>query len=143
MNKLKTLTAAITFATFGMGATAAMAQAPGAAPEQQGAPQQAQQGAPQQAQQGAPQGQQAGPVSDSDLKNFVKANEDVSKVRDEFTQKLSEESDQEKAQELQMQAQEKMLEAVKKNDMDALTYNAIAARIQTDAELQERASALQ
>ena len=131
MNKLKTLTAAITFATFGMAASAAMAQAP------QAAPQAAQQGA-------APaQGQQAGPVSDSDLKSFVKANEDVAKVRDEFTQKLSEESDQEKAQQLQMQAQEKMLEAVKDNDMDALTYNAIAARIQTDTELQERVSALQ
>ena len=42
-----------------------------------------------------------------------------------------------------MQAQEKMLEAVKDNDMDALTYNAIASRIQTDTELQERVSALQ
>ena len=134
MNKLKTLTAAITFATFGMGASAAMAQAPEAAP----APATAQQGAAP-----APQGQQAGPVSDGDLQSFVKANQDVSKVRDEFTQKLNEESDQEKAQQLQMQAQEKMLEAVKSNDMDALTYNAIASRIQTDTELQERASALQ
>ena len=71
MNKLKTLTAAITFATFGMGATAAMAQAPQVAP----APATAEQAAP------AP-GQQAGPVSDGDLKNFVKANQDVSKVRD-------------------------------------------------------------
>ena len=131
MNKFKTLTAAITLATFGLGATAAMAQAPNAAaaPQQQAAP--------------APQGQQAGPVSDADLKNFVKANEDVAKVRDEFTQKLSKESDQAKAQQLQMQAQEKMLEAVEDNDMDALTYNAIAARIQTDTELQERVSALQ
>lgn len=135
MNKLKTLTAAITFATFGLGASAAMAQAPEAAttPQQQ-------QAAP--GQQFEP-GQQAGPVSDGDLKNFVKANEDVAKVRDEFTQKLNEESDQQKAQQLQMQAQEKMLEAVKDNDMDALTYNAIAARIQTDTELQERVSALQ
>ena len=128
MNKLKTLTAAITFATFGMGATAAMAQAPQAAPAT--------------AEQAAT-GQQAGSVSDGDLKSFVKANQDVSKVRDEFTQKLNEESDQEKAQQLQMQAQEKMLEAVKSNDMDPLTYNAIASRIQTDTELQERASALQ
>lgn len=132
MNKLKTLTAAITIATFGMGASAAMAQA-----QTQQAPAQAQ------TQQAPPQGQQAGPVTDGDLKNFVKANEDVAKVRDEFTQKLNDESDQAKAQQLQMQAQEKMLEAVKDNDMDALTYNAIAARIQTDTELQERVSALQ
>ncbi|GGB40149.1 hypothetical protein GCM10011502_11840 [Oceanisphaera marina] len=133
MNKLKTLTAAITFATFGMAANAAMAQAPAAAPAQQG-------GAP--AQQ-FEQGQQAGPITDGDLKKFVKANEEVAKVRDEFTQKLNEENDQQKAQQLQMQAQEKMLEAVKDNNMDALTYNAIAARIQTDTELQERLSALQ
>ena len=131
MNKLKTLTAALTLATFGFGASSALAEAPtaGAAPQQQAAP--------------APQGQQAGPVSDGDLKNFVKANQDITKVRDEFTQKLNEESDQAKAQQLQMQAQEKMLEAVQDNDMDALTYNAIAARIQTDTELQARASALQ
>lgn len=133
MNKLKTLTAAITFATFGMAANAAMAQTPAAAPAQQG-------GAP--AQQ-FEQGQQAGPITDGDLEKFVKANEEVAKVRDEFTQKLNEENDQQKAQQLQAQAQEKMLEAVKDNNMDALTYNAIAARIQTDTELQERLSALQ
>ncbi|ART82665.1 hypothetical protein CBP31_08560 [Oceanisphaera profunda] len=143
MNKLKTLTAAITFATFGLGASAAMAQAPEAAtaPQQQQAAAQASQAAAPSQQFEA--GQQAGPVSDGDLKNFVKANEDVAKVRDEFTQKLNEESDQQKAQQLQMQAQEKMLEAVKDNELDALTYNAIAARIQTDTELQERVTALQ
>lgn len=133
MNKLKTLTAAITFATFGMAANAAMAQTPAAAPAQQGS-------VP--AQQ-FEQGQQAGPITDGDLEKFVKANEEVAKVRDEFTQKLNEENDQQKAQQLQAQAQEKMLEAVKDNNMDALTYNAIAARIQTDTELQERLSALQ
>ena len=126
MNKLKTLTAAITLATFGMGATAAMAQAPDAAPAQQFEP-----------------GQQAGPITDGDLKKFVKANEEVAKVRDQFTQKLNEESDQQKAQQLQMQAQEEMLDALQDNDMDAHTYNAIAARIQTDTKLQERLSALQ
>lgn len=131
MNKFKTLTAAVTFATFAIGASTAMAQAPaaGAAPQQQAAP--------------APQSQPAGPVSDDDLKNFVKANQDVAKVQEEFSQKLNEEDDQAKAQQLQMQAQEKMLEAVTDNDIDAQTYNSIAARIQTDTELQERVSALQ
>ena len=133
MNKLKTLTAAITFATFGMGATAVMAQAPASAPTQQD-------GA---SAQPFEQGQQAGPITDGDLKKFVAANQDVAKVRDEFTQKLNEETDQEKAQQLQMQAQEKMLDIVKDHNLDALTYNAIASRIQTDTKLQERVSALQ
>ncbi|MGO1618265.1 MAG: DUF4168 domain-containing protein [Oceanisphaera sp.] len=133
MNKLKTLTTAITFATFGMGATAVMAQAPASAPAQQN-------GAPTQQ---AAQGQQAGPITDGDLKKFVAANQDVAKVRDEFTEKLNEETDQQKAQQLQMQAQEQMLAAVKEHNLDALTYNAIASRIQTDTKLQERVSALQ
>ena len=131
MTKLKTLTAAITFATFGFATSAAMAQAPDAA-QQGGAPSQQ-----------FEQGQQTGPVTDADLNKFVKANAAVSDIRNEFTEKLNQESDQEKAQQLQMQAQEKMLQAVQDHDMDALTYNAIAARIQTDTELQERLSALQ
>lgn len=133
MTKLKTLTAAITFATFGFASSAVMAQAPDAAPAQQG-------GAPSQQ---FEQGQQTGPVTDSDLNKFVEANAAVSDIRNEFTEKLNQESDQEKAQQLQMQAQEKMLQAVQDHDMDALTYNAIAARLQTDTELQERLSALQ
>lgn len=132
MTKLKTLTTAIAFATFGMTATAAMAQqAPAPAP-QTSAPAQP-----------FEQGQAAAPVTDGELKKFVKANEEVAQIRDEFSQKLNQEQDQQKAQELQMQAQEEMMKAVEKHDLDAPTYNAIAARLQTDPELQDRASALQ
>lgn len=130
MTKLKTLTTAIAFATFGMTATAAMAQqAP--APQTSAPAQQLE------------QGQAAAPVTDGELKKFVKANEEVAQIRDEFSQKLNQEQDQQKAQELQMQAQEEMIKAVEKHDLDAPTYNAIAARLQTDPELQDRASALQ
>ena len=130
MTKLKTLTTAIAFATFGMTATAAMAQqAP--APQTSAPAQQFE------------QGQAAAPLTDGELKKFVKANEEVAQIRDEFSQKLNQEQDQQKAQELQMQAQEEMMKAVEKHDLDAPTYNAIAARLQTDPELQDRASALQ
>ena len=132
MNNLKTLTAAIAFATFGLGAPAVMAQA-GGAPAQQGA-------APtQQYEQGQPA---AAPIKDADLKKFVEADADVAKIRDKFSQKLSSTEDQEKAQKLQLEAQEKMVKAVQDNDIDVLTYNEIATRMQTDPELQQRAEAL-
>ena len=134
MNNLKTLTAAIAFATFSLGATSVMAQPEGAAPAQQ---QQGQPGA-------APaQQQQAAPVSDGDLKKFVDASEDVAKIRDEFSQKLNNADDQEKAQQLQQEAQDKMLDAVKKSGLDAMKYNEIATQIQADPQLQQRAESLQ
>lgn len=122
MNNLKTLTAAIAFATFSLGATSVMAQPEGAAPAQQ---------------------QQAAPVSDGDLKKFVDASEDVAKIRDEFSQKLNNADDQEKAQQLQQEAQDKMLDAVQKSGLDAMKYNEIATQIQADPQLQQRAESLQ
>lgn len=122
MNNLKTLTAAVAFATFGLGAPAVMAQA-------EGAPQQ-------QYQQGQPA---AAPISDDNLKKFVEADKDVAELRDEFSEKLSKAEDQEEAQKLQLEAQEKMVEAVQDADLDVATYNEIATRMQTDPELQQRA----
>ena len=121
MNNLKTLTAAIAFATFGMGAPAVMAQA---------------EGAPQQYEQGQPA---AAPISDDNLKKFVEADKEVTELRDEFSEKLSKAEDQEEAQKLQLEAQEKMVEAVQDADLDVATYNEIATRMQTDPELQQRA----
>ncbi len=134
MNNLKTLTAAIAFATFSLGATSVMAQPEGAAPAQQ------QQGQPSAA---PAQQQQAAPVSDGDLKKFVDASEDVAKIRDEFSQKLNNADDQEKAQQLQQEAQDKMLDAVQKSGLDAMKYNEIATQIQADPQLQQRAESLQ
>ena len=125
MNHLKTLTAAIAFATFGIGAPAVMAQAEGTAPQQY--------------EQGQPA---AAPISDDNLKKFVKADEEVSDIRDEFSEKLSQAEDQEEAQKLQLEAQEKMVEAVQDADLDVPTYNEIATRMQTDPELQQRAEDL-
>src|SRR5690554_1171443 len=121
MNNLKTLTAAIAFATFGIGAPAVMAQA---------------EGAPQQYEQGQPA---ATPISDDNLKKFVEADKEVAELRDEFSEKLSKAEDQEEAQKLQLEAQEKMVEAVQDADLDVATYNEIATRMQTDPELQQRA----
>lgn len=120
MTNLKTLTAAICVATFGFATSAAVAQ--------EGAPAQ------------APMEQQAAaPISDADLEKFVEAESKVAEIRDEFTQKLNEAEDQEQAQALQLEAQEKMMEAVGEVGIEVPVYNEIATRIQSDPELQQRA----
>ena len=43
---------------------------------------------------------------------------------------------------LQLEAQEKMVEAVQDADLDVPTYNEIATRMQTDPELQQRVESL-
>ncbi|SDU16461.1 DUF4168 domain-containing protein [Halopseudomonas salegens] len=128
MMNLKTLTAAVALATFGMASTAAMAQASDPA-------QQPPSGMP--AQQAA-----AEPVSDEDLQNFVDAASEVNEIRDEFTGRLEGVESQEEAQALQIEAQEKMVEAVEDSGIEVNQYNEIATRLQADPELQERAEAM-
>ncbi|TVP93548.1 MAG: DUF4168 domain-containing protein [Pseudomonadaceae bacterium] len=131
MTNLKTLTAAVALATFGMASTAAMAQAQDPAQD------------PAQQQYGAPEQQAAAaPVSDEDLQKFVDAANEVSEIRDEFTGRLEGVESQEDAQALQLEAQEKMVEAVEESGIDVTQYNEIATRLQADPELQERAEAM-
>lgn len=122
MTNLKTLTAAICFATFGFATSAVVAQE--SAPAQQPP---------------ATQQQAAKQISDADLEKFVEAEEKVSEIRDEFTQKLNDAEDQDQAQELQLEAQEKMMQAVSDVGIEVPVYNEIATRIQSDPELQQRA----
>ena len=128
MTNLKTLTAAVALATFGMASTFAMAQASDPAQQQYG---------------GAPEQQAAAaPVSDADLQNFVEAANEVSEIRDDFTGRLEGVESQEEAQALQLEAQEKMVEAVEASGIDVTQYNEIATRLQADPELQQRAEAM-
>lgn len=138
MNNLKTLAAAVCLTAFGAAAPAVMAQATGA---QQGQPAQAQQPQGQQGmtgQQGMAQ-QPATEISDGDLEKFVDASDKVFEIRDEFTEKLNDVEDPQKAQSLQMEAQQEMMEAVTDSGIEVQKYNEIATRLQTDTELQQRA----
>ena len=132
MTNLKTLTAAVALATFGMASTAVMAQANDPAQD----PAQQQYGAAEQP------AAAAAPVSDADLQNFVEAANEVSEIRDEFTGRLEGVESQEEAQALQLEAQEKMVEAVEASGIDVTQYNEIATRLQADPELQQRAEAM-
>ena len=131
MNTLKTLTAAVALAAIGATAPAAFAQATGGAA--QGAPQ------------GAPAGQMGGAqaeISEDDLQKFAEADSAVSEIRDDFSQRLSKAENQEEAQSLQMEAQEKMVEAVQSEGLEIPKYNEIATRLQSDPELQQRVQSM-
>ncbi|MBL4834487.1 MAG: DUF4168 domain-containing protein [Pseudomonas sp.] len=134
MNNLKTLAAAVCLTAFGAAAPSAMAQATAA---QQGQPAQAQQGIP--AQQGMAGPQASSQITDGELEKFVDASEKVFEVRDEFTEKLNEVEDPQKAQALQMEAQQEMMKAVSDSGIEVQKYNEIATRLQTDTDLQQRA----
>lgn len=129
MTNLKTLAAAICLTAFGAAAPGVMAQATGAPQGQAAQGQQAMPG----------QKQPAGPISDADLKKFVEASGKVFEIRDEFTEKLSDVKDPQKAQALQLEAQEQMMEAVNDTGIEVPVYNEIATRLQADTELQQRA----
>ncbi len=135
MNALKTLTAAIALASLGATAPAVLAQ--GAAGGQtQGA--QTQQGGAG-AMGGAAQQTQ---ISNEDLEKFASADEKVSEIRDDFSERLSQADNQEEAQSLQLEAQEKMVEAVQSEGLEIPKYNEIATRMQTDPELQQRVQSM-
>lgn len=127
MIDLKKLVAAVSFVTLGLSASAAMAQnaAPAsatAAPAQQ-------------------QGQET--ISDAELKKFINASTEVSRIREDYTERFNRAKDQAIAQNLQQEAQDKMLKAVDQSGLDAQTYNILSERIQTSPELQQRVQKLQ
>ena len=115
----------------------------GAAFAQQGAPQQqGQQGA---AQQGQPPGQpnpalgDASDITDEEVKKFADAQAKVEQVKGEYQSQVQAASeDPEKAMEVQREAQQEMVKAVKDTGLDVRKYNQIAQLAQYDTDLRER-----
>ena len=129
MFDLKKLIAAVSFVTLGLSASAVMAQ--------NGAPTSRGDLARQQQQQGQDM------TSDAELKKFIHASEEVSKIREEYTERFNNAKDQPIAQQLQKEAQDKMLNAVENAGLDTESYNQLAQRVQTSPELQQRLQQLQ
>lgn len=128
MFDLKKLIAAVSFVTR-LSASAVMAQ--------NGAPTSSGDLARQQQQQGQDM------TSDAELKKFIHASEEVSKIREEYTERFNNAKDQPIAQQLQKEAQDKMLNAVENAGLDTESYNQLAQRVQTSPELQQRLQQLQ
>lgn len=76
--------------------------------------------------------------NDSELKQFVDAQEDINEIRDEYMGKIEGTDSREQAQELQMEANDKMASAIDEAGLDIPTYNAIATAYNRDPELRDR-----
>ncbi len=85
--------------------------------------------------------------SDQDIDNAASAYVDIIDIREQYQQQLAEVDDPEAAQEIQMEANEKITEAVEDNNIDVETYNDIITAAQTDEglmnELLEKIDAMQ
>ncbi|WP_253446628.1 DUF4168 domain-containing protein [Halomonas sp. Y3] len=103
-----------------MSATAHAQQDPAAAPEQ-----------PQAA---AP----AMDFSDEQLQQFAEVSQEIVVISEEYTERLQAAEDEAAQQEVQMEANDKMVEAVEDGGLDVDTFNAIGMAVQQDPELMQR-----
>lgn len=76
--------------------------------------------------------------SDSELKQFIEAQEGVMDVREDYIERIEASDSQEKAQELQMEANDKMVEVIEEIGMDIPTYNSIATAYSSEPEVRNR-----
>ena len=120
----KAVTTALTTGALAFGSQAALSQSEAT----QAQPQQ------QQSQQQAGQAQ----VDDATIENFVAAYTDVRQVHTEYAKKLQQAENQEKAAELQQEAQQKMEQAVTENDISVQQYQRIAQQVGQDPQLRSR-----
>lgn len=97
--------------------------------------------APSMAQQAqAPAATQQAPVnySDGQLEKFVNASKKVAVISEEYTPKLQSSADEATRQEVYREADQKMVEVVRKEGMTVEEFNGINQAIQQDPALMER-----
>ena len=98
----------------------------------------AQDGAPPQTNMAPAQQQEQATVSDTELRQFMNASVEVSKIREDYTERFNNAKDEPIARQLQQEAQDTMLAAVEASGLDATSYNELSERIQASPELQAR-----
>jgi len=91
----------------------------------------------------APVQQQSAEVSDTELRQFLQASNEVAKIREDYTKRINNAKDQPIAQQLQEEAQDRMIGAVETLGLDAMRYNKLAEQVQSSPELQQRIHELQ
>lgn len=80
--------------------------------------------------------------TDDQLKKFVKVQEDISDIREQYIPQIEKTDDKNKAQELQMEANDKMVDAIQEKGLDIPTYNAIATAYNSEPQVRNRVDAL-
>ncbi len=90
-----------------------------------------------QAPQAAP-AMQASDISDKKLEKFADSLGEIMEIRQDFTAKLEKTGDPAEAQQLQQQANEKMMETVENNNLSIEEYNAINQAVQNNPQLRDK-----
>ena len=80
--------------------------------------------------------------NDAELKQFVEAQSGINDIRDEYMAKIESSDSQEKAQELQMEANDEMVTVIEDSGLDIPTYNAIATAYNSEPRVRNRVDAL-
>jgi transcription initiation factor IIF auxiliary subunit len=82
---------------------------------------------------------QAADISDKKLEKFA---DSLGEIMEDFTAKLEKTGDPAEAQQLQQQANEKMMNTVEDNELSIEEYNAINQAVQNDPQLRDRVIAM-
>ncbi len=77
-------------------------------------------------------------LSEQELDKVAEAYKAVTDVREQFQEELGQVTDPERAQELQEQAGQEMVEAVEEQGLEVQTYNQVMEAAQVDEELRNR-----
>ncbi|MFO7647728.1 DUF4168 domain-containing protein [Halomonas campaniensis] len=125
---MKRMTALFAAALLSAGLMSAVAHA------QQDSAQQDPAAAPEQPQAAAP----ATDFSDEQLEQFADASQEIVVISEEYTERMHAAEDEASQQEVQMEANDKMVEAVEESGLDVDTFNAIGQAVQQDPELMQR-----
>ncbi|CCE24662.1 DUF4168 domain-containing protein [Methylotuvimicrobium alcaliphilum] len=72
------------------------------------------------------------------IDKFTQAHSALLSIRQEFSQKLNSVTNQQEAETIQIQAQEKMIEAVEETGLSIEQYGEVVAMLQNNPELSER-----
>lgn len=81
--------------------------------------------------------QQEQDFDDETLEQFADAYVEVGEVHREYSERLQDTEATEDAQELQQEANDKMVEAIEANNLEVQEYSAVAAALERDPELRE------
>ncbi|GEN25260.1 DUF4168 domain-containing protein [Halomonas cupida] len=76
--------------------------------------------------------------SDDDLQKFADASQEIAAISQDYTTRLQGAEGQEAQQEVRVEANEKMVEAVRNSGLEVETFNAIGQAIQQDPEMMKR-----
>lgn len=80
--------------------------------------------------------------SDAELRQFVEAQSGLMEVREEYIEKIESADSQEQAKQLQVEANDQMVEIIRDAGMDIPTYNAIATAYNSEPKVRNRVDAL-